>query len=297
MLLGVACGCGRGPFWDFIGAETVRCDSVDFLYVIDNSDSMRTYQQNLRASFGPFIEGMRTTLDDVDDYHVGVVTTDAYLPNTECRELGALVTHTGGIDSSSSECGPFAEGERYMTEQDDLEAAFNCTAAVGTSGSPNERPMEALSLALDSSLSPPVDGIQSWWQRCNGGFVRDDAVLVTVLITDEWDGPDDPTEDPETESSESSLGTPQDWFDTVVGVKGREQNAVVVSLLSEADTGCSVGDPAFDGRHIGEFTRMFTHGFVGGICSRDYGATFERAIQEIDAACDAYTLVDPGVVP
>lgn len=284
-ILVVAPGCGRGPFWEFPEvADRIRCSKVDFLYVIDNSESMQRHQQNLRASFGPFIEGMRRTLEDVDDYHVGVVTTDGYRFNPgECNRLGALVTETGGRDSSQSVCGPFAEGQRYMTEADDLEESFNCTAAVGTLGWHTERPMEALENA--------ISGRAFWYEECNGDFIREDALLVTVIITDEWDGPDDPATPPSAMSPAASEGDPGTWYQTVVGTKGAETNAVVVSLVSEADTGCVSENPAFDGRHIATFTNLFTHGFVGGICEPDYGEIFAEAVDGIDAACDDYLLI------
>lgn len=283
--------CGRGPFWEFLEVE--RCTSVDFVYVIDNSESMERHQANLRASFGPFIQGMRQTLDDVDDYHVGVVTTDAYRSNMphECRRLGALVTHTGGEGTQFQECTPFAEGNPYMTSADDLDEAFNCTAAVGVSGSREEKPMEALEEALDPE--------QFWYSGCNGDFIRDDALLVAVVITDEWDGDGDPDEDDDDYTSngdpifERSRGDPQSWYESVVEAKGSPNNAVVVSLLNGADTGCGRDHPRYDGRNIAEFTDKFPYGFVGGICENDYGEIFADAVKEIDQACDNYSFTAP----
>ncbi|MEX1367359.1 MAG: hypothetical protein AB1Z98_29800 [Nannocystaceae bacterium] len=267
-------GCGRGPFWSFPEAEVRRCSAVDFLFVIDSSESMEEHQDNLRGSFGPFIDGIESALDDVDDFHVGVVTTDAYQGNPrDCRELGALVTSTRGEGVQRTDCGPYAEGHRYMTEQDDLDEAFNCAANVGTRGSREEEPMAALRRAITPDAG--------WWRTCNDGFVRDDALLVNVIITDEADGERIPGEwrDP---------GTPEDWFRTVERVKGTERNAVVVSLLNGVTPGCPVVDPAFDGNNIAEFTRMFTHGFVEGICEPDYGEIFERAVDRVDEACTEY---------
>jgi hypothetical protein len=247
---------------------------------------MSEHQMNLRASFGPFIEGMRGTLDDVDDYHVGVVTTDRYDANPEnCRHLGALVTHTGDPDTDTRACGPYAAGKPYMTQADDLEESFNCAAAVGTAGSIAERPMDALRSA--------IDGAESWYPRCNADFVRDDALLVAVVITDEWDGPDDPNQDNDAGTIDFSSGTPEDWYDDVVAVKGDPNNAVVVSLVSAAGTGCDRDHAQFDGRHIADFTNMFPHGYVGGICEPDYGEIFTNAVEEIDAACDSYQFVVP----
>lgn len=284
-------GCGRGPFWEF--REAARCTSVDFVYVIDNSESMERHQANLRASFGPFIDGMRRTLDDVDDYHVGVVTTDAYRSNEphNCRRLGALVTHTGGEGTNYQQCGPFSGGKPYMTNRDDLDESFNCTAAVGVSGSREEKPMEA----LEEAINPK----QHWYDECNADFIRDDALLVAVVITDEWDGAGDPDEDDDDYTSngdpmfERSKGDPNSWYESVVKAKGSPNNAVVVSLLNGAGTGCGRDHPRYDGQNIAEFTDKFPYGFVGGICEDDYGEIFADAVQEIDQACDNYEFVQP----
>ena len=273
-------GCGRGPFFDVPVQQVERCSAVDFLFVIDNSESMQRHQDNLRASFDPFIEGIYDSLDDVDDYHVGVVTTDSYRDNQEgCRELGALVTSVDeGMGTDAVECGPFAEGNRYMTEEDDLAETFNCAAAVGTDGSRYEEPMKAMRRAIAG------DSLE-WYRECNGDFIRDDALLVTVIITDEAAGEmaPDANEEPETEH----------WYRTMVDEKGQESNVVVVSLLSDVTPECQTGDPDFDGKNIADFTRRFTYGFVGGICEPDYGDIFARAVQEIDSACTTYTTTIP----
>lgn len=271
-------GCGRGPFYEFPETVVERCSAVDFLFVIDNSESMQRHQDNLRASFNPFIEGINESLDDVDDYHVGVVTTDAYRDNEPgCVELGALVTSVDALGANRRECGPFAEGQRYMTEEDDLTETFNCAAAVGTDGSRNEEPMKAMQRALGGQRQP-------WYFNCNQGFVRDEALLVTVIITDEADGES---------TGEFVEPGPTAWTRSVVEAKGVESNAVVVSLINGATPECPVTDEAFDGTKIAEFTNGFTHGFVGGICEPDYGAIFSRAVDEIDRACTTYAVEYP----
>lgn len=272
-------GCGRGPFFEFPLAVEERCGAVDFLFVIDNSESMQPHQDNLRRSFGPFINGINSTLDDVDDYHVGIVTTDAYRDNAvDCRELGALVTSVDAPGPNRTECGPFADGERFMTQNDDLTATFNCAANVGTDGSREEEPMKALRRAIGGSTYP-------WYPHCNNDFIRDDALLVSVIITDEGDGEESPVRDEP---------QPDDWFRTVVDVKGTQQNAVVLSLVNGVTPECPIYNDAFDGTKIAEFTEMFDHGFVGGICEPDYGALFARAVDEIDEACSTFVVDLPA---
>jgi hypothetical protein len=126
-----------------------------------------------------------------------------------------------------------------------------------------------------------------WYDECVGSdFIRDDALLVAVVVTDEAQETDDPNH---------PIGTPEDWFDEVVEAKGQEQNAVVVSLLNGAGTRCEAADERFDGRNIADFTHRFTHGYVDGICERDYGAIFDVATQAVDEACEEYETIIPNI--
>lgn len=258
------------------------CTKVDFLFVIDNSQSMENEQANLIDNFPSFIDGIQNTLESVETYHVGVVTSDAYIENTAvpgCAVLGGLVTRTGGEYSSNAVCGPYADGNNFMTDADDLAGRFGCAAQVGTSGDGTERPMDA----LVGAVSPALGGAGG----CNEDFLRDDALLVTVIITDEWDGPNDP-------ESPGSSGTPQDWYDALVDAKqGIEENVVVLSLLNYAGGQCPPSAAEQDGLNIVHFTQMFgDNGFLGGVCEADYGPIFNDAIGVIDTACDNY--VPPG---
>ena len=97
------------------------CRGVDLLFVVDDSGSMKEEQASLIASFPGFVAEIEATLAHIDGLHIGVVTTDAYKHNeAPCDNvLGALVTRTGGINSSHSTCGPYTGG-RFMTEADEL---------------------------------------------------------------------------------------------------------------------------------------------------------------------------------
>ncbi|MCP5066062.1 MAG: hypothetical protein GY946_05790, partial [bacterium] len=236
-------------------------------------------------NFPAFIGGIQSTLTEVDSYQVGVVTTDKYAHNRQnCRELGSLVTQTGGRGSSNSTCGPYAAGANFMTEVDDLPATFTCAATLGVQGGSFERPMQALEETLMKEWNDPGE--------CNETFLRDDALLVVVVITDEADGPGDPDElvpNPQGGPA-TSPGTPQTWFETVTTAKfGVEENVAVVSLIRWTGGPCEPTSAAFDGQNIKEFTEMFTYGYAGGICEPDYGPIFQQAVSIIATACENYT--------
>ncbi len=280
-----------GPMGGDEASVADGCKKVDLLFVIDNSGSMADEQANLIASFPGFIDAMRDQLDDTEGYNVGVTTSDLYLGSLDCLQEGALVTSTLGVGSSNRTCSPYVSGKSFMTEEDDLASTFACAAQVGTEGDGNERPMQTLLAAVSPALNAPG--------ACNDGFVRDDALLVIVIITDEED-------DHEamgcmngmvnTDPQSGSMGEPDQWYDAVVQAKGGDERSVVVlSLVGPAEgevcpelQKCDGGIDGAEVTHrIIDFTERFTYGFVGPVC-QPYGPFFSEAISSIKSACDDF---------
>ena len=265
----LAAACGRtSPFLDeleetLVSDPIVRgCDKVDYLFVIDDSASMADYQRRLAENFATFIDGVQSSQDSLASVHVGVITTAAYPHNPyPCNGLGDLIVHTGGYNSSETQCGPFADGNAYMTEQDDLEAAFSCTAKVGTQGSNHETPLRAIGYALNEKKLEAGG--------CNAGFVRDDALLVLVSVTDE--------DDPDT----IDFAYPR----AVDAKQGHDDNIVVVTLANAPDGPCTPRGYGRTGFRVTEFAEAFEHAFVGAICSEDYAPAFLGAVDVVAQAC------------
>lgn len=250
--------------------EPAPCVKIDLLFVVDNSGSMEDEQANLIASFPTFVQEMQQELAEAESLHIGVVSSDDYEGNeAPCADkLGALVTKTGGEGSSEAMCGPYASGLRFMTEMDDLPQRFTCAAQVGIDGSGDERPIDAALQALGPGLAGPGS--------CNEGFVREDALLVLVLITDEEDI--------------NSIGDPPQWFNSLVAMRGGvETNIVVLSLIGPENPECEDADV---GARLIEFTKMFTYGSVGQICAANYQMFFHDAVAGIAEACGQF--MPPG---
>jgi len=299
--------------------EGVACEKVDFLFVVDNSGSMEDEQQNLITSFPGFIDTIQQTLN-AQDYHVMAVDTDEVLaaggnsmtcspapqccdsfcatypdgtcnnePCTPANDSCDWVLGAGRNDDMAGEPCEIEGGNRYMVDgQPDLGATFDCAARVGIHGDGNERAMEAVGEAL-GTLSQPG--------QCNEGFVRDDAILVITIITDEEDDPFDP--DTGAGPDSNSPGDPASWMQTVVNIKNGDESAVVVlSLVGDTDlpgaicqplTGTAGAEPA---PRLRQFAEMFTYGQWCSVCAPDYGPCFEEAVSVIDTACDEF--VPPG---
>ena len=273
------------------------CKKVDFLFVIDNSASMEDNQAALIASFPGFISAIEETLSAGSDYQIMVVDTDddgrckqpcsadavassfcAVKPNACNAKLdacdvtrGAGVVHPVGEFSSNVVC-PITGGNRYMLpEEPDLEGTFACVATVGVAGNASERPMNGMTEAVGQAINAPGG--------CNAGFVRDDALLVILFLSD----------DPNYEDE----GTPQSWYDAVLAAKKGNKDAVVVAgLIPPTGKNCK-GDAVpmamINGAHWAEFIGMWgDHGIAGSICELDYAPFFTEAVGIIDNACDNF---------
>ena len=308
------------------------CEKVDFLFVIDHSGSMQSEQDALIASFSGFIEAIEARLEQQGTFHIMVTDVDAWVygaceadgcdaaaqceaqsPTGECDcawecamrtlcteygdyvcdqtdpfecedVLGAGVTHPRGYGASNSDCS-FASGKRYIDgSEPDVTAAFACAAQVGIGSSNPELPMQAMVESVRVGGDAAV---------CNDGFLRDDAILVVTVITDEDDngpGGDDPVGD--------SPGTPHDWFDALVEAKGGNADAIVALALI-GDTGqpgglCppldhTTGIGAENSPRIREFTALFgAQGHVGSVCAASYESFFLEAVDSIGQACDEF---------
>jgi hypothetical protein len=122
--------------------------------------------------------------------------------------------------------------------------------------------------------------------ECNEGFLRDEALLVIVVITDEYDGEGDP-EPGNGREPPTSAGTSQDWYEAVIAAKnGIPQNAVALAIVNYEGGACPPAELGFDGVNIVDWVELFdTNGFLGGICEDDYAPFFEAATDVIADAC------------
>ena len=191
---------------------------VDILFMVDNSPSMDPKQAALAQNFPKMIEQLQKLPGGLPDVHIGVVSSDMGAGGGELgnncgvplgdRGLlwgndptpGVRATVAGGTTSG---CG-LNQGARWIEDIEkadgsgrqtnysgNLTDVFSCLAkAVGVKGCGEEHQLQSVRLALN-----PQTGIND----ANRGFLRPDAYLAVVLITDEDDCSADPysrTNDP-----------------------------------------------------------------------------------------------------
>jgi hypothetical protein len=275
-----------------------RCSEVDFVFVIDNSPSMLDEQHFLVQGVPGFVSALGNAIPSLESLRVGVVDTDSYpgLGTTEtplegCDEsdgvdctacdyqLGAFMRRPESASDPALDC-EFSTGLSYMDgRSEDFATEFGCAAVVGAVGNPIEQQAGAMVAAVsEERLSTG---------GCNEGFVRDSALLVFLVISDEEDNYANPPE-----PQGGSMGEPSEWYDAIVAAKqGKETNVVALGLLGGspkfddcADLSQGV-DGAEQSSRLGEFIARFPTNFVGSVCSEGYGDFLQEALDKVSEGC------------
>jgi hypothetical protein len=201
---GVA-GCGRTPDLEprpTIGnqpafgllpvfTQSVNND-IDIVFMIDDSRSMREEQENLRRNFPAFTRVLKNLPQGLPNVHIGVVSSDLGTGRFD-NVAGCLDGNDHGRFQNAALGGNCAgPDDAYISAvggkhnfEGDIDQVFACIAPLGAVGCGFEHQLQSVRAALDPDLMPPE----------NRGFLRDEAVLAIVLLTDEDDcsAPDDTT--------------------------------------------------------------------------------------------------------
>ncbi len=228
-------------------ATDESCKYMDLVFVIDDSGSMSQEQVNLAAIFPKFIDVINTfkTKDGTEiDYRIAVTTTDV-LGNTAD---GKFRTTTGM--------------SRAWLERSDKNVAstFATIANVGTRGSSTERPLEGSRQALTTRL-----------KDSNAGFLRTDALLGIVYLTDEDD------------SSSGTVDSYVSTFDTLKGGRSRWATAIIAG---DKPTCTSAFGSAVEAKRLKDFAaKVGTDAVFSSICSGDLAKALSDALSTFDVAC------------
>ncbi len=217
---------------------------VDILWVVDNSPSMAEEQDRVANGFEAFMAGV---LDSGTDFHVGVVTTDVDLDNPT---RGQLVGDT-----------PF------LTVDDDYLADFQDRVRVGIDGSDKERGLEAARMALTEPLA----------SGANFGFLREEATLALIFVSDENDCSDDWSLEDQPASAcydqQDHLVPVRDYIDAFRALKPHDVPVLVSAIVGpDVADRCADSWPGYRYQAVADATG----GVVGDICETDYGSLMEQ---------------------
>lgn len=149
---------------------------IDIVWVIDNSGSMESSQQNLVRNFNSFIKKFQ---DLKYDYRMVVTSTDAWkaASTADANQSGLLKSWRRGEivkDSANNYYFSPDSGSSVLSRStENIEQAFVTNALQGISGTGDERAFDSLMTALNYSE--------------NQGFRRSDAYLAVIIVSDEDD--------------------------------------------------------------------------------------------------------------
>lgn len=266
--------------------QTDECQKMDIVFVIDDSGSMQEEQTNLAANFPKFVQVLdqfRTKSGSKVDYRLAVTTTG--------RDLNYTITLPGFPSIPFSEKGdngafrntPSCGATKRWVDKSDANATqtFACLAKTGTGGSSIEMPLYALKLAMQDRVA---DGT-------NAGFLRDDALLAVVILTDE----DDCSREDNDFSIENDrcdtmpntrpVGTYVTMLDAVAKGPGRWAAAVIAG---ETKCASNFGE-AIEAKRLKEFVGLAgKNGAFSSICDGDLSKGLETALATFDAACKSF---------
>lgn len=245
------------------------CKRIDVLFAIDGSGSMDEEQNALRGDggmppvFAEFTDALLAELTDVEDFHVGVVSSDP--------GFSAMHTHRDypvTPESAETDCG-LPAGQRWLVgPSPTLTDEFACVAAT-LSGTE-----EMTYYNLAEALHDPA----------NAGFLRDDSLLIVVILTDE-------------DTYDFVLSTMVLIRQRILDAVGGDMSRLVVLAIAGGqgvfempETVCQgvYGDAA-PGRRIISITRGFRErGLFQNICQGDLAATFNDVLDDVVSACQQF---------
>ena len=278
------------PPSEFIDAAPAEaCDKMDILFVIDNSGSMGDEQDNLALNFPGFVAVLDSFVarnGNPIDYRVAITSTGV----TKTWTMEAIP----GFPIPASQSGDDGEmlqrcdmPRRWVEKSDpDPGASFSCAAVLGTGGPGTEMPLEAMRKAFDDRM---VDGT-------NTGFLRDDALLAVVVMTDENDCSrmDDNFTLPfavDVCADASPVPPYAQFMDTLTGGVGRWAVAVIA--------GAGPGACSSEFGNADEATRLIEfagiagdNGVVASICDGDLTVGLQQALATFEEACNQLPPID-----
>ena len=164
---------------------------LDLVFVIDNSGTMREEQDALGRAFPAFLEALQAAPGGMPDLRIGIVSTSFGAGPTislpECSPLGDrgrfLVRPGCGLDPAVGGAFLTVDGQGRTNFSGSLPQVFSCLAALGSKGCGYEHQLQSLRAAI---ANPPMNPE-------NRGFVRTDARLGIVILSDEDDCSGEPT--------------------------------------------------------------------------------------------------------
>ena len=281
-------GSGSGSGSGNGSGEARQCDKMDIVFVVDNSGSMQEEQSNLASNFPMFAQTIKAyTVSNGQplDFRVALTTTG--------RDVDYQIDLGGGFgtlpQSEQGENGEFRNNcnntKRWLEPTDaSMETVLACRANVGTSGPSIEMPLLMSKWSLAERAADT-----------NTGFIRPDALLAIVMITDEDDA--STTENNFTMDATGTSPTnfnPQDMVNFLDTTKGNRTRWAAGVIAGQGNCSSSFGNAA-DAVRLKQFVDLAngngsTQAVFSSICDGNLQNGLKSALDTFQAACGAIIL-------
>ena len=228
---------------------------VDVLWVVDDSGSMSWVQEELADNFDEFFSS--SNVDDAD-FHIAVTTT----LTTDGNCISGFGTQTCPVDEMCGHYTACSGNDRYLTNTSATpENQFRCNVKVSDNVNPSRPSSDSAEGALQAAryfLSPPLIDDPA----ANGGFLRDDAKLHIIAVSDEED------------QSEGPIDLYVDFFRNLKGF--RNDSLLAFSAIAAPDGGCTTGGSSIPGDARYETVVSELNGRFQSICDDDWTSMMQN---------------------
>lgn len=236
--------------------------SYDFLWVLDNSGSMKPRRDYLKNNLDVFLDTLNSR--KAINYQMAVITTDAF------RDNGALVKSSSGIEVVKS--------TTSLTPTADFSEVVNSITDSGTS-------------FWEQGLENSFQAIQK-----NGAkFSRKGIPLVVVYLTDE----DDYSCESSCWGNEPENNTGWQPFDSIRYTdffkqykKEEDSEVVMFPIVGTSQERCTV--PSLGTRYMLVSDALGSFGKSGSICDADLGESYNNIAKIIADRGNVFRLTTPA---
>ena len=258
-----------------------QCNKMDLVFVIDDSGSMSEEQSNLATNFPMFatlLSNYTTPDGQKIDYRIAVTTTGKDLMYTVSSGPLTLPQNEAGDNGAfRNNCNMT---KRFLEPTDaNMEQVLSCRANVGTGGPSYEMPLLMTKWALGDRVT---DGT-------NAGFLRSDALLGVVMLTDEDDASTMQNNFTVSVTSQPPVDyQPADLISFLDTLKGHRTRWAAGVIAGPTDCSSSFGNAAKATRlqdFVTQANSTSMQASFSSICDGNLTAALQKTLDTFQAAC------------